>query len=150
MQVAWRIVPARRAASAFTGEGARLAGGRWNSPGVPVIYTSANKSLAALELLVHVGSNVPIPYKAFRLEIADDLICSLAQIPKGWDVEPPGPASMRIGDRWCSEARTAALAVPSVIIPEEKNFVLNPMHPDFKRIKIGPALDFAFDSRLLR
>ena len=151
MATAWRIVAEKRAASAFSGEGARIAGGRWNSKGTSVVYTSASKALAALELLVHINPIIPLKLTAFRLEFDDEMIEHFPahDLPAHWRIEPPGGDTMKIGDAWVAAVRSPILAVPSTIIPEEINYLLNPAHPDFADIQIGPATGFAFDPRLL-
>ena len=152
MPSAWRIVRAARAKSAFTGEGARIYGGRWNSRGTAVIYLSQHESLAALELLVHL---TPLPqddrYLSFRLEWEDKLTDHLSakNLPLRWNAEPPGFQTMQIGDEWVRAGKSVALAVPSVLSASEMNFLLNPKHPDFKKIKISEPNEYRFDSRLL-
>lgn len=152
MPSGWRIVRAARVDSAFTGEGARLYGGRWNSPGTAVIYVSQHESLAALELLVHL---TPIPpddrYLSFRLEWDDKLTEHLAikNLPPHWNAEPPDFRTMQIGDDWVRAGKSVALAVPSVLSASEMNFLLNPRHSDFKKIKISKPVEYRFDSRLL-
>ena len=151
MPEAWRIVKEQHAATAFSGEGAAKTGGRWNSRGVAVIYTSSTKSLAALESLVHLNPPVLFKYAAIRITFDDALveIVRPKALPPDWRSEPPPPSSKRLGDAWVREARSAVLALPSVIIPGERNFLLNPAHPDFKKIAIGKPQRFAFDPRLL-
>jgi RES domain-containing protein len=151
MPEAWRIVKQRHAATAFTGEGAARMGGRWNSRGMPVVYTSGTQSLAALETLVHLNPPVPFNYVLFRLEFDAALIESLPlkRLPAGWRTEPPPPAARAIGDAWVRSGRSAVLALPSVIIPAETNYLLNPAHPDFQKIAIRKPVAFAFDPRLL-
>jgi RES domain-containing protein len=148
---AWRIVREGRAAEAFNGEGARQFGGRWNSPGRAVVYASASQSLAALEILVHLNPRGAMRFKAFRLRIDEAFIAYLpeAVLPANWQSEPPGSGTMVIGDEWVRAGRTAVLAVPSAIVPVELNYLLNPAHPDFRRITVADPIDFAFDSRLL-
>lgn len=148
---AWRIVRAARAADAFTGEGARQFGGRWNSPGTAVVYCSEHQSLAALEILVHLQPRGSLRFVAFPLEIPDAIITrtEAAVLPPHWRVEPPGAGTMQVGDEWAKGARSAVLAVPSTIIPEETNYLLNPLHPDYPRIALRPAQPFSFDPRLL-
>jgi RES domain-containing protein len=152
MPEAWRIVKEKHAATAFSGEGAAKTGGRWNSRGVPVVYTSSTESLAALETLVHLNPPVPFKYVAFRLQFDNALIenVPLNRLPAEWRVEPPPPSTKAIGDAWMREVRSAVLALPSVIIPGEPNYLLNPAHPAFKKISIGKSERFAFDPRLLR
>jgi len=152
MPFAWRIVRAARVNSAFTGEGARIYGGRWNSPGTAVIYVSEHESLAALELVVHL---TPIPpddqYLSFRLEWEDKLTdhFPVKNLPTHWNAEPPGSKTMQIGDEWVRAGKYVALAVPSVLSASDLNFLLNPKHPDFKKIKISKPIEYRFDSRLL-
>ena len=152
MASAWRIVRAARGNGAFTGEGARIYGGRWNSPGTAVIYVSEHESLAALELLVHV---MPLPpddrYLSFRLEWEDKLTerFPIKNLRANWNVEPPDFQTIQIGDEWVRAGKSVALAVPSVLSASEINFLLNPKHPDFKKIKISQPVDYRFDSRLL-
>jgi RES domain-containing protein len=151
MPYAWRIVKARHAATAFSGEGAARTGGRWNSRGVGIVYTSSTKALAALETLVHLNPPILFKYVVFQLEFADSLIgtASTKLLPRGWSVEPPGPASKAIGDNWVRSAASPVLAVPSVIISEETNYLLNPAHPKFRKISIGKPAPFSFDRRLI-
>ena len=151
MPQAWRIVKAKHAATAFSGDGAAKTGGRWNSRGVPVVYASSTKSLAALETLVHLNPPVPFKYVAFRLQFDDTLIenVPLNRLPADWRVDPPPPSTKAIGDAWLREVRSAVLALPSVIVPGELNYLLNPAHPAFKKISISKPERFAFDPRLL-
>jgi len=152
MPSGWRIVRAARANSAFSGEGARLYGGRWNSPGTAVIYVSEHESLAALEILVHLP---PLPpdgrYLSYRLDWDDKLTDSfpIKNLPMHWSAEPPDFRTMQIGDEWVRAGKSVALAVPSVLSASEMNFLLNPRHPDFKKIKISQPTEYRFDSRLL-
>ena len=151
MPTAWRIVKEKHAAAAFSGDGAAKFGGRWNSRGVPVVYTSGTKSLAALEILVHLNPPMFFRYVAFRLEFAESLVETLAvkNLPTDWRDEPPPPSTQAMGDAWARSARTAVLALPSAIISGEPNYLLNSAHPDFRRITIGKPEQFTFDSRLL-
>jgi RES domain-containing protein len=152
MGSAWRIVVQSEASRAFSGEGARRYGGRWNSRNVRVIYASEHQSTAALEVFVH---NKPFDpdekYKAFRLEWPDRLTerFPAENLPANWRGFPSPIETREIGDCWVQERRSAVLAVPSVISPADTNFLLNPEHPDFKHIRIASPIDFEFDSRLL-
>ena len=150
MPEAWRIIKEKRAATAFSGEGAAKTGGRWNSRGVSVVYTSSTKSLATLESLVHLNPPVIFSYVAFPLKFNDALVevFPLRKLPANWRTEPPPPSTKSIGDDWVKAARSAVLALPSVITGET-NYLLNPAHPDFKKITIGKPEPFAFDPRLL-
>jgi RES domain-containing protein len=151
MLSAWRVIPALHAPDAFAGEGAVRHGGRWNSRGRAVVYTSEHKSLAALEALAHVDPARPLHYVAIKIEFAETLLERLPadRLPADWQRLPFSEATRNIGDAWLVEARSAVLAVPSVLIPEELNYLLNPAHPDFPKIAIGDATDFTFDPRLL-
>jgi RES domain-containing protein len=149
-QKTWRIVKAKYAATAFSGEGAAKVGGRWNSRGQWVVYTSGSLSLAALEMLVHLNPPVSFRWVAMSCEFDENLVerIKIAALPKTWR-QYPAPGSVRaIGDAWLKEARSAVLAVPSVIVPREWNYLLNPAHPDFGRLAIGEPEPFAFDERL--
>jgi RES domain-containing protein len=152
MASAWRIVRSSRARTAFSGEGAWRYGGRWSSVGVRVAYVSQHQSTAALEIFVHTTPFLlPETFKAFRLEWPESLIeeLSMKKLPANWRISPPPAETMEIGDRWAAERRSAVLAVPSAISPDDRNFLLNPEHPDFKRIRIAAPIDYEFDPRLL-
>jgi RES domain-containing protein len=145
----FRIVKRKHVATAFTGYGAKLAGGRWNSPGIAVVYASATLSLAALEILVHVDSPAILDnYVAYEIHLDNALIESPIRLPNDWKVEAPPRSTQRIGDRWLEEMRSVAFQVPSAVIPSEWNYALNPNHPDFAHIRIGRAKRFKFDPRL--
>ena len=124
-------------------------GGRWNSRGVPVIYTSSTKSLAALESLVHLNPPVLFKYVVIRITFDEALLeivrlkCFLRTGGSNCRHRPPRPLVMS----GCGK-RSAVLALPSVIISGEPNYLINPGHPDFKRISIGKPQRFAFDPRL--
>ena len=150
---AFRLCKTRHAATAFTGEGARLYGGRWNSPGKPMVYTSSSLSLATLEVLVHL-EDPEIFGKLFSwtsLEIPPAVMEALTpeSLPDGWN-DDTSRLSRAIGDAWLASTRSAVLAVPSAVTPGEWNYLLNPAHPDFTKIVIGPSQAFRPDPRLLK
>jgi RES domain-containing protein len=152
MAAGWRIILASEASTAFAGEGARRYGGRWNSQGVRVIYVSEHQSTAALEVFVNNKPFLPIDkFKAFHLEWPDSImeVARPKALPANWRIHPPPIGTREIGDRWIQQRRSAVLAVPSAVSPADTNFLLNPEHPDFKRIRIAAPIDFEFDSRLL-
>jgi RES domain-containing protein len=151
MKRAWRIVREKHAANAFTGEGAALAGGRWNSRGIRVVYTSGSASLAALETLVHLNPLIRFKYLVFQIDFDERLVEKVMadSLTADWRDEPPPPSTKRIGDQWVKETRSAVLELPSVLIPTESNYLLNPAHSDFKSIAIRKPEPFAFDLRLL-
>ena len=153
MPRAWRLVKARHAARAFDGEGARLHGGRWNSPGTRVVYVSSSRSLAALELLVHLEIAEALEhYVVIEVRIPTQSITRLdpRRLPPDWRSDPPPAALRALGDAWVRAARSVALEVPSVVVPEEANYLLNPAHPSFRRIAIGKPQPFRYDTRLAR
>lgn len=151
MKRAWRIVREDHGSAAFDGEGAWRFGGRWNSRGTRMIYTSGTLSLAALETLVHLNPPVAFKYVAIPVEFDEALLETFAtsDLPADWNEEPPPPSTAEIGDRWVKESRSAVLELPSVIIPAEPNYLLNPAHSEFKRIRIGKPVRFSFDPRLI-
>jgi RES domain-containing protein len=151
--VAWRIVLRRFVKSAFTGEGARLFGGRWNSAGRSVVYTAQSQALAALEILVHLDSEKLLRhYLAIPLTIPPHLIehLSLSSLPRNWRAYPAPRSTHAIGDSWLARATSPVLQVPSVVIPSESNFLLNPAHPQFPKLRRGKPVPFLFDPRLTR
>lgn len=154
MTVIWRLVKRRHAdvADAFDGEGARRYGGRWNLPGTRMVYAAQSLSLAALEQFVHLGpEDNHIRFVSFRVEIPDDLRMDELKpdkLPANWRMEPPQDSTQDIGTRWARSNGSAVLRVPSVIIPAEYNFALNPAHPDLGRIRIGEPKLFSFDPRM--
>jgi len=150
--VAWRLAKARHVATAFDGEGARLEGGRWNPKGIPAVYLSDHPALAALEMFVHLkGAAAKIRFVMFRVEIPAGvpvLELSVPDLPAGWRSEPPAPGTMTVGEKWIREGKAAVLKVPSVLVPDAANLVLNPRHPEAPKVRIGPAGMFSFDPRM--
>ncbi len=104
-----------------------------------------------MENLVHLNPPLLFKYVAFRLMFADELLETLSarKLPPDWQIEPAPLSTRALGDAWLRAARSAVLALPSVIIPGETNYLLNPVHPDFRKITIGKPQPFAFDPRLL-
>lgn len=115
-----------------------------------MIYTSGSLALAAIETFVHLGDDaLDVRFVYLTAAIPDDLaIERCARPPRGWRAEPPEAPGMRYGAAWLRAERAAVLEVPSAIIPSERNYLLNPRHPDFRRIRIGRALSFVFDPRM--
>ena len=153
MEIAWRIVQAQVADRAFNGEGARRYGGRWNSKGFPVVYTSSSISLAILEVLVHIPTyDILDEYVYIPVEFDQKYTTTLDlnELPPSWNKDPSPRANKQIGDSWLESRRSVILEVPSAIVPTEKNFLINPMHPDFDRLKIFKPEKFDLDARLLR
>ena len=152
MATGWRIVKSRYASTAFDGEGARLYGGRWNSPGTRMVYTSSTISLAVLEVLVHLQeASILSSYSLISAGFDDALVERMdrSMLPDGWRSYPAPSELQRIGDEWVRRQRSAVLEVPSVIVERESNYLLNPAHPDFSSVVIGEPEPFTFDERLL-
>ena len=148
----WRICNKKFSATAFSGEGAKLWGGRWNEVGQPMVYTAGNLSLAALETFVHLDSDLmPDELVAIAANIPEKLKVTkikLTNLPLNWREYPAPDAIKQIGMDWIASQESAVLVVPSVVIPEEENWLINPTHPDFRRIKINNELPFSFDPRM--
>ncbi|MBN1674416.1 MAG: RES family NAD+ phosphorylase [Kiritimatiellae bacterium] len=153
MGVAWRILKPLHVSDAFDGEGARLYGGRWNSKGTPLVYVSGSLSLAGLELLVHLESHEVLwNYICISVRFDEALVETLdpGALPSDWTADPAPSSTKSIGDAWVAGQSSVLLEVPSVIIPAESNFLINPSHRDFSKLSIGPPQPFEFDPRLLK
>ncbi len=149
----WRITKEVHAKLAFSGEGARLFGGRWNSRGTALIYTAQSQSLAVLEMMVHLDSPELLHrYVLFEVSITSSLVEVLdaAKSPQDWKANPAPQEVQAIGDDWVRSRRAPVLRVPSALVPSECSFLLNPAHPDFRKLHFGEPLPFQFDSRLGR
>jgi len=148
---AWRIVTRKWADTAFDGEGARLYGGRWNSPGSGVVYLADSRALAALESLVHHPGIPDLGYVRFPVQFKASLVERLPTTGLETFIQSPviAPETQAVGDDWLKQSRKPILEVPSAIVPEEYNYLLNPAHPKFDQIEIGAAEAFAFDPRLV-
>ena len=148
---AFRIVKRRHALTAFSGEGARAYGGRWNHPGIPMVYAAQTRALAALESLAHFGgAERAIDFLTFAIEFPDNLALRVeaSALPPGWRSAEPAVATQDIGSEWQQGGRCAVLVVPSVIVPQEYCILVNPAHADVDRIMVEFPEPFAFDSRL--
>lgn len=146
---AWRI--SRKRHAVFSADGARLVGGRWSSPGRPVIYAAEHYATALLEILVHAGRiRLPGAYHAVRIEIPETVAVEVFDpaMHPGWDLEG-SEVALDYGDEWAATRRTAVLVVPSVVAqPVEWNLLLNTEHPQFYRIVAGATCDVPWDGRL--
>jgi RES domain-containing protein len=150
---AWRIVAARHVAAAFSGDGARRYGGRWNRKGTRLVYTAATPSLAVLEMLVHLDAHELLrSYRLCEVSFPERIVeqVNVTRLSRKWRSDPPSAASRRVGDAWVREARSGVLRVPSVLVESEWNYLLNPAHPDYRRITIGKPVPFQFDPRLIK
>jgi len=147
----WRLTHKKHVAP--DGEGARRYGGRWNRPGTPVIYTSGTLSLAVLEFLVHVDSDLlPDSLVSVRATIPESVVTQTIQpsdLSGNWRDKIIPVAVQDLGTSWAKAATSPVLKVPSVVIEHEWNYVLNPLHPDFEKIRWESGVPFSFDPRLL-
>ncbi|MGC2244988.1 MAG: RES family NAD+ phosphorylase [Terriglobales bacterium] len=150
---AWRICRAIHAAGAFSGDGARLYGGRWNSQGVRIVYASSSLALAAVETFVHFEPNLrPDDLVSIEVEIPDRLATERIDphsLPRRW-YELRDDSLRAIGDRWVRSGKTVALHVPSAAIRREWNVLLNPEHAEFRKLRIEKPKAFEFDLRMFR
>jgi RES domain-containing protein len=147
----YRIVQSSWAATAFTGEGARTYGGRWNTPGIAAIYLAESRALAALEIVVHAPREaLLLDWFVIGVEIDDSLIevAPTSKLPDAWRMNPSSRSAQFFGSIWLRDHRNLALLLPSVIIPEEKTLLLNPSHPAMRNVRPGQPERFNFDPRL--
>ena len=147
----WRI--AREAHAALDGEGARLHGARWTPRGTPAVYAASHLSLAALEYLVHIDpEDAPDDLVALHIGVPDDapeLAHAPSSLPPDWRQTPPPPECQTIGREWAKRAEELLLRVPSVLIPEESNVLVNPTHPAAAGVRLIGSRPFSYDVRLL-
>ena len=149
---AYRLIKRKFQESAFDGEGARLYGGRWNSPGKACVYVASSESLALLEIMVHLESyRLLNAYALLRLTLPAESILSVGveDLPDNWQEAPAPAETAELGDGWLASGQSLALALPSVVVPRELNYMLNPAHPLFEQaISTAEALPFQPDPRL--
>ena len=148
----WRISKRKYADTAFSGEGARRVGGRWNSRGQGMVYTSGTLSLAALEVFVHMEiEDVATMLAWIRVDVPKEVRIEhleVAQLPPDWRNIPAPAVLATMGDDWFKSGSTAILAVPSVVIPMEYNYLINSSHPDFVKLTVESPQPFELDPRL--
>ena len=148
----YRLVTRRYASEAWTGSGANQFGGRWNHKGHPAVYVSTSVALASLEILVHARQETLLnQYQLFSIDIPDNAIERLDEqwLPDDWRDNPAPISTMDLGTNWLESSSGLALILPSCIIPQENNAILNPLHPAFSAaLNTVEALPFAFDPRL--
>jgi len=145
---AYRIVKRKFVSTAFSGDGARLYGGRWNSPGVSVVYTSSTIALAVLEWRAHLTQWPPPPVMIVEIQFKPSLVTSPSRLPNNWKRFPSPKTNRAVGDSWIKEGKSAILKVPSAIVPEEFNYLLNPLHAGFAGIVVGKPRLLKVDPRL--
>ncbi len=151
MRHVYRIAPARHAHD-LLGTGARLAGGRWNKKDIPVIYASESRALAALEYLVHTPlTNIPANLQIITVSIPAAIKVkqiNISDLPSGWNLYPAQFVTIELGTNWVISGEYLLLRVPSAVIPHEYNIIINPSHPDMRKVQIVTTEDFNYDDRL--
>lgn len=153
--VLWRIATDTRDYEAhdLAGRGAEKTGGRWNRPGQPVVYAATSAALACLETVVHLNaSDLPLNRFLVRIEVPDAVwaarrVLGPAELPVGWSAIPEGRVSLDVGDRWLRDCTTALLAVPSVVVPEEFNVLINPRHAEAGQVRAVKVRPWFYDRR---
>ena len=150
MATYYRIVQAEWTASAMTGEGARLHGGRWNPPGVPAVYLADSRALAALEIIVNAPREVTsLSWRIIEVDVPDALTDTVkpADLPHDWQALPSSQGARLHGGR-CLQSGVLGFRLPSAVIPEEFTLLLNPLHPDFGKLRVSEPKVFRFDPRV--
>lgn len=134
----------------LSGYGAAHYPGRWNSKGVFVLYTAATASLALLESVVHMDKLLRTGYSLATIILPDDTIQTIhiEDLPRGWDTFPPSEKLKSVADQFVRASAFLALKIPSSIMPEDNNFLINPQHPAFNQVKIDNVRELTIDSRL--
>lgn len=157
-RTAWRIAAdtAKYPADDLSGNGAKATGGRWNEKGHAVLYASTTRALACLETVVHLASGgLPLNRYLVAITIPDPVWTAArhetaTSLPVGWDAEPASLTSIGFGTAWLKGKRSALLILPSVIVPEESNVLVNPDHPDAAGVTAGKMRKWLYDPRLHR
>lgn len=136
----------------LNGQGAARSNNCLNSKGTAIVYTAESRALAMAEVLVHLSlGRLSNTFKMVEIEIPDSVSVreiSEKQLGKNWSAKPPMPASQKIGDEFIQLGKACVLRVPSAVVPGDFNLLINPIHPEMKKIKIVDVNDFPFDSRL--
>jgi len=156
--IAWRIAADTPLYESddMTGAGAKSSGGRWNSEGKALVYSSTSRALACIETLVHLNAaSLPLNRYLIQIDIPDDvwaarIVKDMSTVPTGWDALPAGRTSIQLGDAWIRDKTSAILLVPSIAVPEEQNILINPAHPQSARIKAVKIRKWVYDSRILK
>ncbi|HEX5113094.1 MAG TPA: RES family NAD+ phosphorylase [Saprospiraceae bacterium] len=149
----YRIEREKYLSTTLSGIGASTKGNRWNSINTKLVYTAESRALAILEVAVHLdlSEDLPADRHFVEIHIPDDLLIQevkLADLPAGWNLKPPVQLTQIIGDDFVQQGEAAVLKVPSSIVPQESNYLINPNHPDAKRIVVTGTSRLVFDSRL--
>jgi RES domain-containing protein len=149
---AWRLSKARYAGD-LSGVGASRFGQRWNQPGQRAVYLGGTAEITVLENLVHLNGvlSAPLVLCCYALPDEPDLIrrVPLAELPMGWDAIPHGPASAAFGGGWLRTVANLALELPSEVVPQARNLLVNPLHPAIAQVRLLEQVPFRLDQRLL-
>ena len=146
MIIVWRLANGRY--PPLDGEGARLVGGRWNSVGQPAIYTSESLALCLTESLVHITGPLPLDYVRFKIQVPEDSLEILEPTSLKQKWKDDLVYTRTLGDEWLRQKRSVALLVPSAVLPESNNIILNPLHPRAGELQVIEQQPFNFDPRL--
>ena len=141
-------------ATTLSGKGAAIRGARWNSVGVEMIYTAANRSLAMAEVAIHLNlSTLQDDYVMITISAPDDVTVQKltnADLPPGWSTFPYNPVTRKIGDKFIADGKCCILQAPSVVTKGDHNLLINPHHMEFSKIKITAIENFPFDKRIFK
>jgi len=144
----------KRRANDLSGTGAKLVGGRWNSPGVAVLYTPENRALALAEYWVHVHpSNLPTDVCVVEIEVPDTtriMSIPLSSLPENWRAGPPLKSLRQTGDQWVLKGQSLILKIPSTVMPLESNYILNPAHQEMTAVSVSSITNYEWDRRMQR
>ena len=151
MRTVWRVVTERYADTAFSAEGARLYGGRWNPKGLAMVYTAQTQSLALLEMLVQ-DAPLRARYVMIPARIPKQIVAHIDQatLPADWRELSARSDLQQIGATWIHAGTSAVLAVPSAVVPAEFNYLINPAHSDYSLLELGTRTEWLADQRLMR
>jgi RES domain-containing protein len=148
----WRISQRRFALDKLCAGAARF-GGRWNPIGMPALYCGTSVAICALEKFVHIGAAPVPPLVLVSVDIPDSSLLYaplIAVLPVGWDTMPTSAAAQKFGAAWLAAGNNLAMAVPSAIVPEETNVILNPRHPEYAQVELAVVRQFQFDNRMFK
>ncbi len=149
---AYRLIKVKYASEPLDPQGAKRYGGRWNSKGMPVVYASDSIALSALEKLVHLHrADILNHFVLCTILLSEDMLMTLAEdvLPVDWRDDPPPTSTIIIGDEWLASGESLVLAVPSTVIPQQYNLLINPEHPSFNNLANSVIVEpFVFDRRL--
>jgi RES domain-containing protein len=138
----------------LSGHGAEKNGGRWNGKGHPALYTAGSRALAVLEVAVHVPFGIiPTNYYMITIDVPENhgiTEFKIAELPRDWNRNPIARSSQYLGDDFLTENKNMVLQVPSATVGGDYNYIINPLHPNFKSVKIISTEPFEFDSRLFK